>query len=73
MYLKKLLPGHTAAVAGFVQKWLQEGGYWAAELNWPLRRERERGKSVGLKFVEKASAVTIATTTTATAAVKSQS
>ena len=36
-------------------------------------RERERGKSVGLKFVEKASAVTIATTTTATAAVKSQS
>ena len=41
MYLKKLLPGHTAAVAGFVQKWLQEGGYWAAELNWPLRRERE--------------------------------
>lgn len=35
--------------------------------------ERERGKSVGLKFVEKASAVTIATTTTATAAVKSQS
>ena len=71
MYLKKLLPGHTAAGAGFVQKWLQEGGYWAAELNWPLRRER--GKSVGLKFVEKASAVTIATTTTATAAVKSQS
>ena len=29
-------------MAGFVQKWLQEGGYWAAELNWPLRRERER-------------------------------
>ena len=41
-------------MAGFVQKWLQEGGYWAAELNWPLRRERER-EGVGLKFVEKAS------------------
>ena len=55
-------------MAGFVQKWLQEGGYWAAELNWPLRRERER---VGLKFVEKASATIAAAA--ATAAGKSQS